>query len=279
MSIKRMSRRPRRNSGIARGLLAGLIGALALDAGAAVAETPEEKGLAIAEEADRRDLGFGDSATVVKMVLSNRHGETSTRELRINTLEVPDPSQGDKSLTVFDHPRDIKGTAFLSFTHIVEADDQWLYLPALKRVKRISSSNKSGPFMGSEFAYEDLSSQEVSKYTYRWLRDEPCGDLQCFVIEQFPVYEHSGYTRQILWMDQAEYRPIKIEFYDRKNDVLKTLTFSDYRHYLDKYWRAHKLFVENHQTGKTTTLEFESIELQVGLNERDFNSAALKRAR
>ena len=148
---------------------------------AATAQTPEEQGLAIATEADRRDKGFGDSSATMKMVLRNRHGDESTREVRVRTLEVE--GDGDKSLSIFDSPADVKGTAFLTFSHILEPDDQWLYLPALKRVKRISSKNKSGPFMGSEFAYEDLGSQEVEKYRYRYLRDEPCGDgWQCWVI-------------------------------------------------------------------------------------------------
>ena len=76
--------------------------------------------------------------------------------------------------------------------------------------------------MGSEFSYEDMSSQEVAKYTYKWLRDEPCGDLLCFVIEQYPVYENSGYKRRIVWMDQENYIPRVIEFYDRKDSLLKT---------------------------------------------------------
>ena len=77
---------------------------------------------------------------------------------------------------VFDEPRDVKGTAMLTYSHILEPDEQWMFLPALKRVKRISSVNKSGPFMGSEFAFEDFSGQEVGKYSYLWLRDEACGD-------------------------------------------------------------------------------------------------------
>lgn len=245
----------------------------------AQAQASPEKGLAIAEEADRRDLGWGDSEARLRMILTNRNGDKSTRELRIQNLEVQDPNQGDKSLTVFDHPRDIDGTAFLSHTKIAEPDDQWLYLPALKRVKRISSANKSGPFVGSEFAYEDLISQEVAKYTYNWLRDEPCGELQCFVIERFPVYENSGYTRQIVWYDQDEYRVMKVDYYDRKNSLLKTLVNSDYRLYLDQYWRAHSLQMDNHQTGKATTLTFEDYSLQVGVKENDFTSNRLKRAR
>ena len=277
MAIWSRSTPSRRGGCLFASLAAGLAGAMALTP--ALGETPEEKGLAIAVEADQRDSGFVDSRVNLKMILTNRQGETSTRVLRLNTLEVPDTGEGDKSLSIFDEPRDIKGTAFLSFTHILDPDDQWLYLPALKRVKRISSANKSGPFVGSEFAYEDLTSQEVAKYTYRWLRDEPCGALQCFVVDRYPQYENSGYTRQIAWIDQDEYRIWTTEFYDRKDALLKTLTASEYEQYLGKYWRAHKLHVVNHQTGKSTNLIFENFEFRVGLKESDFNANALKRTR
>ena len=243
------------------------------------AETPEEKGLAIAREADKRDLGFGDSVAKLQMILKNANGETSTRILDIRTLEVPDENEGDKTLIVFDRPPDIDGTALLTYTHITQPDDQWLYLPALKRVKRISSANKSGPFVGSEFAYEDLVSAEVAKYTYRYLRDEPCGNLTCFVVERFPVDENSGYSRQISWVDTDEYRLQKIEFYDRKNALLKTLTLSDYRQYLDKYWRSMTLNMENHQTGKSTQLAYSDYQFRTGLSDRDFTKGVLKRIR
>lgn len=197
----------------------------------------------------------------------------------MKSLEVSAPGMGDKSLIIFDRPRDVAGTAFLSHTKISEADDQWLYLPALKRVKRISSANKSGPFMGSEFAYEDLLSQEVEKFDYKWLRDEACGALDCFVFERYPLYENSGYTRQIVWTDKSKYRPQKIEFYDRKESLLKTLIYSDYTQYLDRYWRALTMKMENHQTGKSTSLTFDDYVFQVGLTDADFLSSRLKRVR
>lgn len=252
---------------------------LAVSVTDAAAETPQEKGLKIAEEADRRDQGFGDWRAELEMILGNRHGETSERQLRMQGLESADAKDGDKSMIVFDKPRDVKGTALLTYTHILEADDQWLYLPALKRVKRISSNNKSGPFMGSEFAYEDFTSQEVAKYKYKWLRDEPCGDLNCFVVERIPQYENSGYTREITWIDQKEYRVQRVDFYDRKDALLKTLHLEDYRQYLDKYWRAHNLSMENHQTGKTTRLRWSDYEFRVGLVEGDFTKDRLKRMR
>ena len=211
------------------------------------------------------------------MLLKNRHGGESSRYIRLRTLEVD--GDGDKSMSIFDRPRDVKGTAFLSYTHKTGSDDQWLYLPALKRVKRISSRNKSGSFMGSEFAYEDISSQEVEKYTYKYVKDESCGDIECFVIERDPVDELSGYTRQVVWIDKNEYRPQKIDFYDRKNSLLKTLSYKGYQQYLGKYWRADEMYMKNHQTGKTTLLSWTNYKFATGLTKRDFDRNSLKRAR
>jgi len=263
----------------ATAIFAGLLLALAVGIGNAQAATPAEKGLEIAKEMDRRDLGFKDSRANLTMTLTNRHGEQTTRKLRLSSLEVPHTATGDKSLTVFNYPRDIKGTAFLSFTKILDPDDQWLYLPAVKRVKRISSANKSGPFVGSEFAYEDLVSFEVGKYSYKWLKDEACGDLTCFVIERTPKYENSGYTKQIVWVDQGEYRVQKVDFYDRKDSLLKTLVQTQFKQYVDKYWRPSLMVVKNLQTGKATELRFSDYEFRVGLKEQDFTSSRLKRIR
>lgn len=241
------------------------------------AETPEEKGLAIAVEANKRDLGWVDVKADMVMTLRNKQGQESKREIRSRSLEVD--GDGDKSLTIFDRPRDVKGTAFLSFTHATVPDEQWLYLPALKRVKRISSANKSGPFMGSEFAFEDLTSQEVEKYGYKWLRDEALDGRATMVIERTPAYKHSGYTRQVVWMDVEMYQPLKIEFYDRKNSLLKTLVMADFQQYLNKFWRASRMDMTNHQTGKSTSLTWENYEFQTGLTSSDFDRNSLKRAR
>ena len=244
----------------------------------ALAETAEEKGLRIALEADAYNAGYGDQVSALEMLLRNRYGDESKRYFRSKVLEYA--ADGDKSISIFDRPADIKGTAILTFTHKSGPDDQWLYLPALKRVKRISSANKSGSFVGSEFSYEDLSSQEVEKYTYKWIEDAPCGDgAQCWMFERYPVDKYSGYTRQVIWMEFENFRVHKIDYYDRKNAFLKTLTFSDYRQYLDHYWRARLLSMVNHQTGKSTELTSQGIEFRTGLSDRDFDAASLKRAR
>ncbi len=242
-----------------------------------LAETPEEKGMTIAVAADKRDTGFIDQVADMIMILRNRKGQESTRYIRTRTLEVE--GDGDKFLSIFDKPADVKHTAMLTYSHGLKPDDQWLYLPALKRVKRINSRNKSGPFMGSEFAFEDLGSQEVEKYSYKYLRDEPCGEWECYVIERYPEYEYSGYTRQVGWIDKAEYRIVKVEFYDRKDALLKTLTYSGYQEYLGYYWRPDEMFMQNHQTGKSTLLKWSNYQFKTAVADRDFNPNALPRLR
>ena len=139
--------------------------------------------------------------------------------------------------------------------------------------------------MGSEFAYEDLASQEIEKYTYKYIRDEkirtdehPDG-VDCFVVERYPAYEHSGYTRQLAWVNKDRYVAEKIKFYDRKNELLKTLINNDYKQYLDQYWRPNVMLMENHQTGKSTLLKWENYKFKNGLSDKDFSRNSLKRAR
>lgn len=239
--------------------------------------SPEQKGLEIAKERKARDEGWGNSTSNLTMILRNSQGKESVRALRIKSLEVAD--EGDKGLTIFDKPLDVKGTAFLNHSYTQKADDQWLFLPALKRIKRIASQNKSGPFMGSEFAYEDLSSFELDKYTFSYISNDKLGEQSVYVLEQTPTDRYSGYSKQKVWIDQQHYRPLKVEYYDRKGSLLKTLTLSDYQKYLEKYWRAHTLEMVNHQTNKSTLLKTEQLAFNVGLTENDFNQASLRRAK
>lgn len=308
------------------GLAAALL--LAPAAGALdLSDDPAEKGQQISQAAKDNDAGFGDSEAIMQMVLTNAHGDTSTRELRMRTLENPAPDDGDKSMIIFDRPRDVEGTALLTHAHILNPDDQWLFLPSLGRVKRISSANKSGPFMGSEFAYEDFSSQEPAKFANTWLREEACpipaqktipsptkepissatGELtesptpgneppvpysnaggklkapvtalSCHVIERRPLYEKSGYTRQMTWVDTQDLQVRKVDYYDRKNALLKILIMSDYRLYEDKHWRAHDLYMVNQNNQKTTRLTWTDFKFKSGFDASDFDKNSLKRAR
>lgn len=240
-------------------------------------EDSHTKGLNIAKEMKSRNLGWGNSASDMTMTLKTKKGQEVTRKMRSKSLEVI--GDGDKGLTIFDTPLDVKGTSFLSFSHTVGNDDQWIYLPAVKRVKRIASRNKSGPFLGSEFSFEDLSSFEIEKFSFNFIRDEDINGQAGVVIEMDPIDKYSGYSRSQAWVDTEHYRVHKIVFYDRRDTLLKTLTISDYKLYKDKYWRADKQSMVNHKTGKSTDIVINNLSFDVGLDENDFSEKRLKRAR
>lgn len=243
-----------------------------------LAATPAERGLEIATEMRAKDKGFGDYKMTMEMTLRDKHGSTSKRQMQGSVFETGKDG-GDKSLIVFQAPNDIRGTAFLTFAHESKADDQWLYLPAIKRTKRIASENRMGSFMGSEFAFEDMGSQELGKYTYKFLGDEKIGDKGSFKVERTPKGSDSGYSRQIVWIESARYIPLRIEYYDRKNDLLKTLNYSGYQQFKDKFWRADKMEMQNHQNGKSTTIAFSAYQFQVGVKEDYFDPQRLESAR
>ena len=257
--------------------LVSLFAAVMVTPLSALADAAADQGLVIAKEARTREKGFGDYSAILHMVLRTADGKEAEREMRLLELEVA--GDGDKSLTVFDAPKDVEGTALLTWTHKTADDDTWLYLPSLSRVKRIASNNKSGSFMGSEFAFEDIGSQEVEKFTYKYLKDEKVDGQDCTVVEQIPAYANSGYSKIIVWRDKAEYRQQKVEYYDHRNELMKTMRLSDYKKYLGKIWFPGRYEVVNHKTGRSTTLLMKNYKFKNGYSARDFDQTSLERTR
>lgn len=230
------------------------------------------RGLEIAQLSEKANDGFVGEYSAMEMVLINAHGDKTTRKLTTDTAETE--GDGDKSVSTFEWPADVKGTKMLTWTHKSEDDDQWLYLPSLKRVKRISSKNKSGSFMGSEFAYEDLGSQEVEKYSYLYLRDEAMEGRDCYVMERYPVSKKSGYSKQVVWMAKDILNPVRIEYYDRKGELLKVGVFRDYRE-MDGFWRVHEIEMNNVQTLKSSVITWSEREIGKVFDESRFISESL----
>lgn len=234
----------------------------------------------IAQKADTTQEGFVDSISQQKMTLINATGKESIRELTNQTLEGPldSKTEGDLSLITFLSPADVKGTKLLTHEKLDRDDDQWLYLPALKRVKRIASKNKSGSFMGSEFSYEDISSQSIEKYTYTGDATKTSCESkskECWQYERIPTDEYSGYTKQIVQVDTSDYTVHKIDYYDRKKELLKTALFQN--HQIDGVWRYQQIHMKNLQTRKETILAWQNEKLKNGLGEQDFSKRMLKR--
>lgn len=217
--------------------------------------------------------GYGSSVSKTTMILKNAQGIENIRKLEIKKLETDD---GDRSLISFLYPLDIKNTKLLSFEQIGGDDKQWLYLPALKRVKRISSSNRSGSFMASEFSYEDIASQNYKNYTYEGEAQKVNKDGHLyFKITRVPKEKNSGYSRQVVYIDTRSYLASFGEYYDKQNRLLKEVAFSEYRK-LDNLYRIQKISMYNVQTGKNSQLIWDQDEIKAGLKPYDFSKRALK---
>jgi len=228
----------------------------------------------VAQKNDDVMHGFKDSKSDMTMTLINASGQQRERKMEMLVLEK---KGGDKSLMTFISPADVKGTKFLSYSHIKKDDDQWLYLPALKRVKRIASKNKSGSFMGSEFSYEDLSSTDVDKYSYKGdAKIVKLNGKKVYQGERAPVTKNSGYTKQVVWTDMTSFLTQKVDYYNRTGELLKTATFNAYNKISGK-WRIGKMTMVNHQNDKSTILEWKNEKIKVGLKKKDFHKRVLKK--
>ncbi len=247
-------------------------------------EDAVRKGEAVVEHWDKCDYDFIDMKSDFTLIQTDADGRAVQRTMRLLMLERMDRNEagikttGDWSIVMFLDPPDVAGTKLLIHANLEENDDTWMYMPALQRVKRISSANQSGNFAGTEFAFEDMASQEFYKFTYKWLYSEPCGTEAepgfCDVVEQYPTYPNSGYLRQVSWYDGCRQR--RIDYYDHNDTLYKTQTFNDYRQYNGKNWRGHDNTMINHRTGRSTHLVIPEFRYRSGFTEQQFQSQALR---
>lgn len=244
----------------------------------AFAETAQQKGLRIATAASNVERGYNDIKVSGEMTLKSKGGQIGKRRFDFKTVAM-NPKDNTRSLLIFRWPGDIRNTALLTHAYSKRNDDQWLYLPALTKTRRISSSGRSGAFVGSEFAYEDMVDQGVENYTYLWITDQACPTSgECHVIDRVPKTS-SGYSRQRVWLDMAKLRIQQVQYFDRRQAHLKTLQITGYKLYQGRYWRASKMNMQNHLTKKSTLLTWDDYQFDTGVNPNKFTVNALKRIR
>lgn len=232
----------------------------------------------IAKSVKKNSDGYGSAKSTMEMTLIDQAKNEAKRTIKTISYEnVSDNGEdGDKSLMEFISPLDVKGTKFLSHEKINKNNNQWLYLPALKRIKRINSKSKSGSFMGSEFSYEDISSREVSKYDYsKEVKEAKVDGVDCFVYERYPKDKNSGYSKQVMYVDKNKFITLKAEFYDKKKELLKTAKYEGYQK-MNKTYRVKKITMNNHQNYKATTLVYLEDEINLNLEEKIFSKRYLK---
>jgi hypothetical protein len=234
-----------------------------------------KKGAEIGAKVDKAWAGYKSEENEIDLELISGDGSKVVRKLKGKAREV---GSDEQSLMLFIWPADLKGTKLLTYNHRNQADDQWLYLPSVQRVKRISGSrSRSGSFMGSEMAFEDLTNVWwIQKYTYDYLKDQKVGSRDTWVVDRVPKDKDSGYSKQTLWIDKEYLTALRIQYYDRKGKLLKTADFKSWKKYGNK-WRADRVEMVNRQTGKKTNVVWKSRKMGVSLAEDEFSSDSLPR--
>ena len=215
----------------------------------------DDKGKEIAAKVDKAYIGYKGEESELELELISADGHKVTRKMHSKIQEY---GTGERGIATITWPPDLKGIHLLSWSYRTKDDDQWLYLPSLQRVKRISSRGKTGAFMGSEFAFEDLVNVFwIEKFTYKFVRDQKVGARDTWVAERYPTSRDSGYSKQLAWIDKEYLAPLRIDYYDRKGQLLKSARIKGFTKYNGK-WRADRIEMVNHQTGKKSNAVFKS---------------------
>lgn len=234
------------------------------------------KGLNIAKKMKAANQGYIGEEAQMELILIDAKGTKITRVLKGLSKESKD--DGDKSISIFLNPKDVKGTKMLTHSHKDTDDDQWLFLPSLRRVKRISSRSKSSSFMASEFSYEDLGSQEIEKYNFKFLKDVKIGKEKGWLLERTPK-KKSGYSKMVMYVSPKYMTAVKVNYYDRKGELLKVSKSSGWKKYKvgkKSMWRASKIHMKNVQTKKESIFIWKKRKIGKKLADRVFRKSALK---
>jgi hypothetical protein len=222
------------------------------------------------------------SEAVVKMTMTDDKGATRERKITIAT-KLYDGGKTEKRIMRFLSPADVKGTGVLVFDYDNKSDDVWIYLPAMRKTRRIVSSQRSQSFLGSEFSFGDLNVPSLDDYTYTLVKEEAAGGEPCYVIDTLPkdksVGEAEGYSKKTYWISKATYSVRKGLFYDKDGKPLKELTANDIK-LLDpanKRYRAMKMEMVNKQNGRKSVFESEKIALSKDTSDDFFTERYLER--
>ncbi len=259
-------------------LASSLAGVVCVFAAANSGFAEELSGLEIQTRAD--EVSRADTEhQIMKMILENSRGQQ-----RIRTIEAWSKERSrdeEHRFSRFLEPSDVKDTTLLTYDYDDKDDDIWLYLPALKKVKRILSSNKDDYFMGSDFTYEDMENRDLKNWTYTLIGSETVDGVDCYVVEGVPANEkeaeESGYSKVTTWVGKKDFVDRRVDYTDKKNRLSKRLLLSEIRVIGDSGKpRPHRLLMENFITKHKTILEIRDIQLNIEVPDKVFTQRNLK---
>lgn len=213
-----------------------------------------------------------DTQGSMSMTLTNSRGEQRTRTL---SQFIKDDGATEKKIMFFVTPADVKNTSFMNWSYADgRSDDQWIYLPALKRTKRISSEGKNDYFMGSDFTYDDLGDRHPDMDDHKLLREETVDGKSCYVIESTPKDEDYMYSKTVTWVMKDNFLGLKREFYDDRNTLLKVLSIQKFEK-VDGFWTILETKMHNVQKDHTTVIKFTEVQKNKGIPDSKFTERSL----
>lgn len=213
-----------------------------------------------------------DTQGNLTMTLTNNRGESRVRTLK---QYMKDDGKMEKKIMFFTTPADVRNTSFMNWSYSDgRADDQWIYLPALKRTKRISSDGKSDYFMGSDFTYDDLGDRHPNQDEHKLLREESIDGKACYVVESTPREAGYIYSRTITWVMKDNFIGLKREFYDDGGKLLKVLKIIKYEK-VDGFWTILETEMHNVQKDHRTNMKFTEVQKNKGIPDTMFTERSM----
>ena len=229
-----------------------------------------QNGLEIAKMVDARPTPK-DIFNKTKMVLTNSKGQSRTN------IMVSKSMDGNKRQIIwFLEPKDDKGVSFLKIEHSNQDDEMRMWLPAFKKIRRISSKRKGDAFMSSDLSYEDLSSRDLTKNEYSRLDDEIIDGKDCYVLKVIPKKEaKSSYSKHLSWIEKSSLMAVKEQSYDKRGELKKNKAYTHKK--LKEYFVMERIFVEDIQKNHTTEVTFLDLQVDTGIDYNLFHEKNLKR--
>ena len=218
----------------------------------------------------------------LKMELIDKRGKKRVRETVSYRKYF---KENKKSVIYYKSPKRLSGTGFLTFDNIQKDDEQWLYLPSIRKVRRISSADRGDWFLGTDFSYEDMKKEtKISKndYTFRLFDEDKIDGYSTYVLEQIPknkdLIKELGYSKIINWIDKKIFITRKAEYYDERGELLKTLLNKDIKE-IDSIWTIQHMHMKNHQNNHISNFYFSDVNYKKEIKDSSFTKKSLKRRR
>lgn len=224
-----------------------------------------------------KDRPDGDTRYAeMQLTLVKKNGDR--RERRMASWAM-DEGKDTKKIMFFTYPGDVKGTGFLTWDYdqAGKEDDKWLYLPAMKKTRRISgASSKTDYFMGTDFTYDDMGGRSVDDDKHTLLREETRDGHKCWVVESVPVDAREIYSRKVSWIRQDCDVAVYVEFYDKLNKLHRVMTVLDLQK-ADGYWTVMKMEMKNVQNGHSTLITVSGPQYDIPVDKSLFTVVKLEK--